>query len=371
MRVAVIQDCGQGGGERHLVQLLAGAKAGGHEVALFGRDRGGWHSFHENNIPCHELYFPPWRKILKRWLGVFALQQSITTIGQFQPDVVMAGDIWTVPYAVRVARKTHCPAWGFVQAAGRTAKDFQHYRLAQCQRLIVPSAFMREVLQEAGLRRDTIAVLRPGIDLQRFRPGLDGVKKRDELGIPHEAFVVGCVGTIAKEKGQGFLVGLLPQMAQNSHRHYLFIGENNRRFFNDLQEFLIGKGYANRVTFTGYRRDTPELLAACDAFALPSQHESFSLALAEAMAMGLPCVYSGVGGTLEVAGYNAATQNDLEKQSALRAPLERSYQWNEYLQRLEEDLEFRRTLGRNARAHAECCLSREDSVRAFVQLLKE
>lgn len=369
MRIAVIQDCGPGGGERHLVQLLNGAKSAGHDIALFGRDRGGIESFREKNIPCHETYFPPWRKFLKRWLGWFALQHSIRTVLQFQPDVVIAGDIWTIPYAVRAAQKINCPVWGFVQAAGRDTDDFQNYQLARCDRLIVPSNYMREVLQDAGFSSEHITVIRPGINLQRFQPGLDRAKIRKEFGIPDEAFVVGCVGTISKEKGQGFLVGLLTQLPKNSMRHYLFIGENRRPFFHELQEFLIREGFANRATFTGYRRDTPELLAACDAFALPSRHESFSLALAEAMAMGLPCVYSGVGGTVEVAGYKAATQNDLEKQAALRAPLERSYQWNEYLQRLEEDGDFRCTLSRNARAHAEQCLKLDESIQKFVQLL--
>jgi glycosyltransferase involved in cell wall biosynthesis len=54
--------------------------------------------------------------------------------------------------------------------------------------------------------------------------------------------------------------------------------------------------------FTGFREDVPRLMAAFDVFAMSSLHEGLSIALLEAMSLGVPPVVTRVGGTPEVVG---------------------------------------------------------------------
>ncbi len=54
--------------------------------------------------------------------------------------------------------------------------------------------------------------------------------------------------------------------------------------------------HAAEVSFTGLRKDIPEILAATDIFVLPSYSEGLSNALMEAMASGCACIASDVGG---------------------------------------------------------------------------
>jgi glycosyltransferase involved in cell wall biosynthesis len=54
------------------------------------------------------------------------------------------------------------------------------------------------------------------------------------------------------------------------------------------------------VTITGFQEDVRPFVAACDAMALTSFTEAFSLAAIEAMAMALPVVHSDVGGAAEM-----------------------------------------------------------------------
>jgi Glycosyl transferases group 1 len=68
----------------------------------------------------------------------------------------------------------------------------------------------------------------------------------------------------------------------------------------ELEEMATRLGIADRVRFLGRREDVPELLAACDVFALPSLYEGSSLAVLEAMAAGRPVVSSAIGGTDEL-----------------------------------------------------------------------
>lgn len=57
---------------------------------------------------------------------------------------------------------------------------------------------------------------------------------------------------------------------------------------------------AGQVEFAGYRTDVPDQLARADAFVLPSLNENMPLALLQAMAAGLPCICSDVGGVSEI-----------------------------------------------------------------------
>jgi glycosyltransferase involved in cell wall biosynthesis len=59
-------------------------------------------------------------------------------------------------------------------------------------------------------------------------------------------------------------------------------------------------GLDDHVILTGARRDVPDLLPAFDVFALSSRFEGLPIALLEAMASGVACVATTVGGVTEV-----------------------------------------------------------------------
>jgi Glycosyltransferase len=59
-------------------------------------------------------------------------------------------------------------------------------------------------------------------------------------------------------------------------------------------------GLDRSVIFTGSTTDTAPYLRAADAFVLPSRTEGMPVALLEAMACGLPCIATRVGGSAEL-----------------------------------------------------------------------
>jgi glycosyltransferase involved in cell wall biosynthesis len=67
-----------------------------------------------------------------------------------------------------------------------------------------------------------------------------------------------------------------------------------------LKEYVREHRLHDAVTFVGNVPDVAAYLQAADCFVLPSQVESFSLSLAEALSCGLPCVATAVGGILDL-----------------------------------------------------------------------
>lgn len=62
-----------------------------------------------------------------------------------------------------------------------------------------------------------------------------------------------------------------------------------------LAQWISATGCADRFVLLGERGDVPVCLAAMDLFCLSSRTEGFPNVVAEAMAMGLPCVVTNVG----------------------------------------------------------------------------
>jgi glycosyltransferase involved in cell wall biosynthesis len=61
-------------------------------------------------------------------------------------------------------------------------------------------------------------------------------------------------------------------------------------------------GLHDHVKFLGARNDVANLLIAADAFVMSSRTEGLPMALLEAMASGVPCVATEVGGIPELLG---------------------------------------------------------------------
>jgi glycosyltransferase involved in cell wall biosynthesis len=149
------------------------------------------------------------------------------------------------------------------------------------------------------VREAKLRVIPNGIDLSRFGDpdGLARSGARQELGIPGEAWVVGSVGRLAPEKNHALLVrALAPRLGERAR--LVIVGEGPERAAIELA--VRETGTARWVHLPGARSDVPRLLAAFDAFALPSISEGLPLVLLEAMAAGLPIVATSVGGIPDV-----------------------------------------------------------------------
>jgi len=73
--------------------------------------------------------------------------------------------------------------------------------------------------------------------------------------------------------------------------NFSFIGrkdENNPQLYDDCVAFCLAKGLNDKVLFCGMRPDVPALLPQLDAFIYSTDHDTFGLAVIEAIACGIP-----------------------------------------------------------------------------------
>jgi glycosyltransferase involved in cell wall biosynthesis len=158
-------------------------------------------------------------------------------------------------------------------------------------------------------------------------------------------FVLLFFGRLHAKKGLDLLAEALGRIAPAHPEIHLIIAGNDDGAFSPFRERITELGLNQRVTYFGHvsGERARQVWSAADAFVLPSYSEGFSMAILEAMACRLPCLFTTACYFPEAAAANAAViaaPSSTAVTEGLRGLLERT-------------TEERRQLGENARCLVE------------------
>jgi len=175
------------------------------------------------------------------------------------------------------------------------------YRRAT-QGVIAVSAAVRASL-EAALQTDAAAtgarVILPGVDTERFSPGLRRPEVRRRLGAGPETALVGLIGRIQRVKGQRQFLEAAAAVARSCREaHFVLAGKGTPSQVEALRRYADRVGLPReRLTILGVLADLPDVLAALDVGVVASIGSEGSSRIAlEYLASGLPVVATRVGG---------------------------------------------------------------------------
>lgn len=170
--------------------------------------------------------------------------------------------------------------------------------------LPVAEAIRNEIVAKRPDLASRVKTVLNGVDLDLFRPSADArATVRAELGLPDRAFVCATIGRVMEDKGLAYLIDALRRVARARDDVYqLIVGVGPQ--MGMLQGRVARAGLADRIRFTGHRRDIPDVLEASDLLVVSSLSEGLSVAIIEAMAAGRAVVATRVGGTPEIVVHN-------------------------------------------------------------------
>lgn len=165
----------------------------------------------------------------------------------------------------------------------------------------IGEAVREDVLKtNPSVQPDKVVSIGISIDYQRYvNVPLTKSQAKERLNLPQDSFVFGTVGRLAPTKGQTYLIRAFEKVKEALPSvQLILIGDGRLR--NQLKYQAVETSYTDCVHFLGHRDDVPELLRAMDVFVFPSLAEGMGKALLEAMAAGVPCVGTKVGGIPEI-----------------------------------------------------------------------
>lgn len=147
-------------------------------------------------------------------------------------------------------------------------------------------------------------VVHNGLDPERFRHSdysEAGRRTRAELSIGPDCFVVSCIAGFRPEKGHRLLVDAFSRVSGDAC--LVFAGDGALR--PGIEELALQSNLGDRTRFLGNIPDTRPLIAASNATVLASTAvETFSMAMLESMAMGVPMIAPEIGGLPEAIVHN-------------------------------------------------------------------
>lgn len=292
-----------GGMEMHLPLLAEGLVKRGHEVLTV----------------CH-----PQGRIVQRVRSKGLAYIPVAIDGYFSPkstyrlsqitrreriDVIhshYSKDLWLLVPAARLVGKV--PVILTKHLASSVMKgDFLHrWIYSNTAKVIANSEFIRKnVIKGCAISPEKVVTIHYGLDLQGYDPTkVDGELVRREFRIDGDTKLVGMVGRFSPGKGYEDLLLAAREIVRELDRViFLVVGEasvEQEEHEQKIKRMATDLELSDRIIFTGFRRDIPQIMKALDLFVLPSHDESFGLVLIEAMAMGTPVVSTDRGGVIEI-----------------------------------------------------------------------
>lgn len=145
---------------------------------------------------------------------------------------------------------------------------------------------------------------------------------RQEFDIPEDRLLLGSVGNFNPARDQLTICRFLNLLNQhNVDFTFIFAGSQSKAapwYWEDCRNYCTEHGLQSKVIFAGLRNDIPNFLSRLDAFIYATDHDTFGIAMIEAMYMNIPVFINNWKVFEEITGqgrhgnfYQTKDENDL------------------------------------------------------------
>lgn len=186
--------------------------------------------------------------------------------------------------------------------------------LQHADAIIGVSKFIAQSVIANGFDAGKVYYMLNGLDASRWDYTVDGTTVRQEFGIAAGTPVLAIISRLFYWKGHIELLKALAKVREETPNvKLLLVGEDDTRahpgrgsFLQELKVLTHELDLEQNVIFTGFRKDIPQILAACDIYTMPTFEEPCAVAFLEAMAMKKPVIALDSGGTPELVDHGQA-----------------------------------------------------------------
>lgn len=245
-------------------------------------------------------------------------------IASLAPDVLHAhSGAWLK--AAMAGRQANRPriilsAHGFVTGEALHETLLHRAAAAIADRIVAVSEPVREHHIAQGMAASKIDVVINGIDTMAFVPKPPTGELRSRLRLGAQTTLIGCVARFEPIKNHALLLDALALARSGGADCTLVLfGDGSLRAALQAQATALGLGAS--VRFWGFEPDMQRYYTELDLFTLTSTAEGTSISILEAMASGVCCLATAVGGNVGLLEGGAGLLVPSEDRQTLAAAL--------------------------------------------------
>jgi glycosyltransferase involved in cell wall biosynthesis len=172
------------------------------------------------------------------------------------------------------------------------------YTTRRVTAIIAVCEAIKASLVQAGVPEAKIHVIYSGTDTERFHPGVDRARIRDELGLTTEQFLVTQIGVRSEKGNDDLMEAMATVTALAPSAHLLMVGARDPQSLYARAQRL---GLKRNFHVLGYREDVPEILAGSSC-CVDASYRGLGLTgtLRESLAVATPVVATAIEGNPEL-----------------------------------------------------------------------
>jgi glycosyltransferase involved in cell wall biosynthesis len=223
---------------------------------------------------------------------------------------------------------------------------------------------MEFIIKEGVTSEDKLQIIHQGsisgVDLDKFSP--DAQQRcvaREEIGVGSNDTLFLFLGRLTQDKGVLDLAVAFQQLAKVENDVFLaFIGPDE----DGLQQEILSicNDCSDKIYFKGFTDKPQYYFSAADVFVLPSYREGFGTSVIEAAAMSVPCIGSNIYGLSDAI---------IDKETGVLFPCQDTAELQHAMNRLAQNPDLRKTMGREARLRVQAEFSSELVTEKFVSYI--
>ncbi len=285
--VLVNQKLGYSSSTSYSFELCKALKARGHQIRLCTGGGELRDIFKEEKIESYLVRY-----------NFFSFRKLIQIIAEFNPDLVHVLNLRSIAMGQKIAEHLSKPHLVSVHHVLSQRQPALNHGLLYGA-IAVNEAVRESLVNDQQLSKELIRVIRSGINLERFHPGLAAPFSSDRVP------VIGSIGRLEPLKGYQYLIAAARQILDRlapSGREMMFVivgeGEGERELRKQVKDLKLEK----HVTFCPSLPDLVELIRNFDGVVVPTLRGGVGLAALEAMALAKPVIASAVGELLHLIG---------------------------------------------------------------------
>lgn len=336
------------GADKILLELVTGLdKSKFHPIVVLPNDGILKDKLIENGIETYVVHYPILRRkyfnlkgIINYGLSYFGKSNEIVKLLKNKKIDIIHANTTAVLEGIYLKKKLKCKLiWHVHEIILKPAiinKTISYLIGRYADKCVaVSKAVKKHLIDSKFVDEDKVEVIYNGVDTERFNPSVENEYLYKEWNIPNEAVKVGMIGRVNAWKGQNDFLDAAEGLLKKYSNLYIFIvgsafaGEEWR--VDELKKKIADSQNKDRIIFSEFRTDTPEIHSFFDVLVLPSTNpDPLPTVVLEAMGCGTPVVGYNHGGVTEMVingetGLLAEVKNSKDLGRKIQQALESDY----------------------------------------------